>query len=705
MGHGGGIRRTALAAVVVALLLTGLTGCGGKRWKGSGLAGPFQPRPGAAYVIDGSDRVEVDGIVRLLRALGRPTEVVDDIDATKTQGSLVWVPESARNDAKRAERLFGALNGGTRLVLAGPSELATKIGLRFGPDKVRITGERYAASPDLEVVWNLPRTTLAMHDTRKDYVAATTPDGKHPLAVSGSVGGGPFLWMAVGAGTAAAERFPLLPLMLRDLLNEPASVVFRQGIDLYVDPGSVAGIDPNQLADRWMSEGVRTVYISAWEFGFDRGNADYDAFIAAAHSHGMSAYAWLAPPVVNDVTYDRHPECREKTATGADAVGDWRRLLALEDPSCMQLAIDAYREVLSAHQWDGANVAELYFEGPLSGADKPEIFTPMSAWVRQDFAATHGFDPAELFDKSSPHYRTKSKSSLKAFLDYRTDLVEQLHRTVISALPAGLDVVVTTIDDKLAPSTARNVGVDVSRLQRMGEELHFRLQYEDPFTVWTQGPRRYDAIHGLYPVGSVFDVNAVPRPGGKPTSTPTGSELLVTAAAAAGDTGEVALYAEGTVAPLDVAWLPGAISAAAKVEIRDGASGAPPVTGTVIDVDSPFAVRITGPDHARSAQVDGAPWPLMDGNQILLTRGTHNVVFSDEPATHVAVRACSCEFTAARADGISTYAYYVSATPGWLLVRDAPAKAKVDGVPIPLVKVSGGYMLRLPPGEHTLDVA
>ena len=52
--------------------------------------------------------------------------------------------------------------------------------------------------------------------------------------------------------------------------------------------------------------------------------------------------------------------------------------------------------------WDGVNLAELYFES-LEGHDNPARFTPMNDDVRAEFQAdVAGFDPLELFKPATP---------------------------------------------------------------------------------------------------------------------------------------------------------------------------------------------------------------------------------------------------------------------------------------------------------------
>jgi len=45
--------------------------------------------------------------------------------------------------------------------------------------------------------------------------------------------------------------------------------------------------------------------------------------------------------------------------------------------------------------WDGINLAELYFES-LEGAANPARFTPMNDDVRAAFRAQSGWDPVEI---------------------------------------------------------------------------------------------------------------------------------------------------------------------------------------------------------------------------------------------------------------------------------------------------------------------
>ena len=119
-----------------------------------------------------------------------------------------------------------------------------------------------------------------------------------------------------------------------------------------------------------------------------------------------------------------HPAWREQTAAGQDAQLDWRKLMNLQNPECHKAVEGEIATLLRRFDWDGVNVAELYFES-LEGAANPARFTPMNANVRSDFKALAGFDPKELFSPDSPLYDAKNPNALRKFLDFRAALASR----------------------------------------------------------------------------------------------------------------------------------------------------------------------------------------------------------------------------------------------------------------------------------------
>ena len=110
-------------------------------------------------------------------------------------------------------------------------------------------------------------------------------------------------------------------------------------------------------------------------------------------------YAWFEFPHVSERFWDDHPEWREKTALLQDAQLDWRKLMNLSHPGAFAAVSLGMRDLIARFDWDGVNLAELYFES-LEGHDNPARLTPMSDDVRAEFRHDAGFDPLNLFQTS-----------------------------------------------------------------------------------------------------------------------------------------------------------------------------------------------------------------------------------------------------------------------------------------------------------------
>jgi hypothetical protein len=64
----------------------------------------------------------------------------------------------------------------------------------------------------------------------------------------------------------------------------------------------------------------------------------------------------------------------------------------LSNPDCFRAVSAGVKDLIGRFDWDGVNLAELYFES-LEGLSNPSRFTPMNDNVRAQFRAVGGFDP------------------------------------------------------------------------------------------------------------------------------------------------------------------------------------------------------------------------------------------------------------------------------------------------------------------------
>jgi hypothetical protein len=494
------------------------------------------------------------------------------------------------------------------------------------------------------------------------------------------LGRGSILALAVdpfAGGRSGHELFPWLGRQVQALTGAPSGPR-RLGAEVYFDPGGLKG-PPGEIAA--ILGDVRAVHVAGWNMDFNDPANDYDyaALITALHAKGVLVYAWLEPPFVTLRFWDAHPECRERTGSGREAEVDWRKLIALEDTACYTMAWEVWNRLLTRFDWDGVNVAELYFEPDL----EPANFTPFHRSALRRFRG----DPVRDRER---------------FLDFRTDLVVELNDALLRSLNGlpnarQLDFQLTAIDDRLDPDLGRLVGSDIGRLAEVAARNGASLQVEDPFTVWTDGPLRYDRLAGevrsLMPAGQAFiDVNVVDRPGGRPTPKMTGGELAL-ATMSAGVTGRLGVYSAGTVPAADLRRMSGSLAGSAAVFD----------TG----VRAPWTVVVEAPEgrSARRLDVDGQPWPASAGVAVV-PPGEHALTWSNGAARGPGLVRLTAEIgSASVAEGALTFRYDARGRAMATLDRQARSLT-VDGASASLQVVPGtdANVVWLPPGNHEVTI-
>lgn len=589
---------------------------------------------------------------------------------------------------------------GSVLILEGESRLGISLGFRPSKQTVVVSSMRDMHEPSVRIVlekplelsrWNIPSGSIVF--TAERWTGA-------PMVAGYRSGKGAVLWSAISPGRIGYERFPYLIQALADLGVEPP---FRSNrLWAFFDYSYRARVDVDYFARRWREAGISALHVAAWHF-YDS-DPERDAYlrrlIAACHREGVLVYAWLELPHVSDKFWNDHPEWREKTAVLQDAKLDWRKLMNLTSRDCFRAVSEGVSDLIFRFEWDGVNLAELYFES-LEGATNPARFTPMNDDVRAQFRATPGgFDPVELWTTR------KDPASLRKFLDFRAGLARKMQEQWLyegekyRESNSDLDIVLTHVDDRFDSGMRDALGADAARvLPLMGTE-DFTFLVEDPATVWNLGPGRYPEIARRYQALTprsdrlAVDINVVDRyQDVYPTKQPVGVELFELVHLASSAFSRVAVYFENSIRPVDMSLL-----SAAAASVRSAERSA---TRVAVDCLPGFGLRWDGP-----ALVDGVPWPVRNRDTVWLPVGKHIV----EPGgSEVPLRVLGFNgiLMNAKSSGTTIELEYQSDSRATALLDRQPAGVCVDGVdgkePL-IIRAADHSTLLLPRGRHKVVI-
>lgn len=588
------------------------------------------------------------------------------------------------------------VENGAILVLEGESPLAESFGFRRGKNTVRTVSLRDIHRADLAIVWekalDLPVMDLpagATVFTRERWTDA-------PMAAGMRRGAGALLWIAAAPGERGYERFPYILAALSDLgLEAP----FRSSrLWAFFDSAYRSRVDLDYFAARWRRSGISALQVAAWHFyERDAGGDDYlRRLIEACHRQGILVYAWLELPHVSDKFWEQHPEWREKTAVLQDAQLDWRKLMNLTNRDCFGAVSGGVKDLIGGFDWDGVNLAELYFES-LEGAGNPSRFTPMNADVRAGFRQSRGFDPMELFGAR------KDEASLRSFLDYRADLARRMQEEWLDTLEEvrakkpDLDLVLTHVDDRFDAGMRDAIGADAARALPLLDRHAFTFLIEDPATVWNLGAQRYQTIAEKYrPLTThrerlAVDINIVNRyQDVYPTKQQTGIELFELVHNASANFARVALYFENSLLAPDLPLLPAAAATVSSI-VRSGAR-------TIIESSEPVGLPWKGP-----ALVDGKPWPVADDSTVWLPAGRHAVAAGVQPIPARLLR-LNGDLRVARALPGPALEFTYQSSARTIALFDLQAhQVTIDGA-IVKPERAGPHALLLPRGEHAVTI-
>ena len=588
---------------------------------------------------------------------------------------------------------------GAIVVIEGESDLAAALGIKSGARRVIVRSIVDRRAPKLPIVWESAVTIPLFELPKNALVFATERWEGAPVLAAVRRGTGAALWIATAPGKEGYERYPYLLQALADL---GVKAPFRsERLWAFFDGAYRSRVDPDYFADRWRKSGIGALHVAGWHhWEPDASRDEYlRQLIEACHRKAILVYVWLELPHVSEKFWADHPEWREKTALLQDAQLDWRKLMNLTNREAFAAVSSGVTSLIRRFDWDGVNLAELYFES-LEGAANAARFTPMNDDVRSEFRRAGGFDPVELFQTGRP-----DAERLRKFLDYRVGLARRQQEDWINVIEAlrktkpDLDFVLTHVDDRFDPRMRDLIGADAARVLPQLEQHEFTFLIEDPATIWNLGPERYPQIASRYqPLTRqtsklAIDINIVERyQDVYPTKQQTGTELFQLVNLAAKAFPQVALYFENSILEPDLPLLSSAAADVDKVEQR----------GKGLMVQSRYGVGIPwqGP-----ALVNGKAWPVRDDTTVWLPAGSNAIEPADKDA---AIRILDFNGNIRTADPAATgleFSYQSNAR-AIAVLSSLPEHIDIDGAPAERQVYESGrsFVLMLPRGQHIVDL-
>jgi uncharacterized protein YdaL len=633
--------------------------------------------------------------------------------------NLAIVPYSIADalTESQAQALKSFIAEGGNLITDFRNDLASALGMRFYDSTLLIERVRDRLFPEEPLRWMSGEVMNKFETRDTDEVLATDDVTETPVVICRRYGGGRFMFFGTRfdpASTGGFSRFPYMAHYVEKSFGL-TPLVRREQLEMYFDPGFRHTVSVEQLVTRWAASGIRIIHVGGWH-EYPRYTYDYARLIRLAHADGILVYAWIEPPQVTQKFWQEHPEWREKNYKGEDVRPSWRFPVALTDPACLAAALEFYSKLLTSYDWDGVNIGELYFEAG-RGMRDPQLMTPMHPSARAEFRRQAGFDPLELFQPTSSHYWRRDPAALSAFTRYRIAKLVQLHEAMLSLADSvargkpGFQVVVTVLDNLSAPELRANLGVDAKRIAALRAQHPFKLQIEDPASMWSTDPRRYEGIAARYAdlidakdlsldlnILSFRDENAVTP---FPTRIQTGTESAWLVNSAAKGAQRVAIYSESSINQQDLAFMPSAYAARTRLtRVEDG---------WAIDTPTPIVLQLAA--DVQDIWLDNQRVQTIGGGRFLLPVGAYTVLEVEPtlqalqpgvPESHLL--SITGDLLSERSSQRSVNFGYRSENRCIVTLAREPFALFIDGreTAFEALKGNGREALILPPGEHSV---
>jgi uncharacterized protein YdaL len=610
-------------------------------------------------------------------------------------------------------------NGGN-LITDMKNDLAEEVGISFVKTKIRVGRIRDTYFPEEPIVWRYPELVSKFETGDVDKVFCTDEISDAPVVIGKKFGNGKVIFIGSHFDPRSQHGYSLYPYLLEYVREyfHLRPFIRREKLEVYFDPGFRHSYSIEQLVKQWVDEGIRVVHVAGWH-EYPKYTYDYARMIRLAHANGILVYAWLEPPQVSQKFWNDHPEWREKNYKGEDIRPSWRYPVAMTDPQCLAAMADNYEKLLTEFDWDGVNIAELYFDAG-RGLEDPKYFTPMHPSARTEFKRRFGIDLVSVFDPNSPTFWRNNPQIENEIVNYRVEKLDAVYDLLLSRFNAiaqkkeGFQIIVTAMDGLGSPELRQNLGVDIDSVIARQKRYGFLLQIEDPASKWSTDPFRYVDIGRKYSevVGDkhklLLDLNILSFRKKDavtpfPTQIQTGTESFQLIRAAALGASRSTIYSEASVNPQDMGLFANALAAEVQYTLLDDG----------YQISAPYSLTLKMPADVKEISVDGVLQSSFRNNRFTIPSGTHVIHVgsgtSNSFSTHeLQTRIMGMTGTLlTESFGLRTVSFeYESHRRTLVSFSNIPTAVAVDGAEYAFNVMKGNdcYTIFLPPGNHSVEV-
>lgn len=609
---------------------------------------------------------------------------------------------------------------GGALITDAKNYLAEDFGIRFSTASLNVTRAQDRLFPEERISWRYSEPLRKFETADLDEVFCIDNLTEAPLVIGKKVGRGKLIFIGTRFDPYSQNGYSMYPFLLEYVRRyfKLGPIVRRDNLEMYFDPGFRHTQSVEHLVQLWVSTGIRRIHVAGWH-EYPKYTYDYQRLITLAHANGILVYAWLEPPQVSQKFWLEHPGWREKNYKGEDVRPSWRYPVALTDSGCVVTLVDEYASFLQRYNWDGVNIAELYFESG-KGLNDPLLFTPMHPSAQLEMRNRYNVELRSIFDPRSEYYWKANPAIKDAIVEYRIAVLDGVYEklldriTSIARIGDGFQIIVTAMDSFGSPELQEYIGVDMAGILRLQRKYGFLLQVEDPESRWSTDPLRYIEIGRKY-AGMVdksgnllLDLNIlafrkVDAVTSFPTLIQTGTESFQLVRAASLGAPRATIYSESSVNPQDLIFFPYACASSIVYTGKEN----------LYTMRSPYSFVLKLPAEITLVSVDDEHLSSTRDNRFLIPAGEHMITLGSETSRELSTHQIEPRIMSITANLLTQWndmrtIVFEYEADGRALVsfNREPTAMQVDGSDHQFTPMKGNdcYSVFLPSGRHHIEV-